>query len=71
MGSAWQASMLRMNGEMWPVRPTERKTLKPLGERPDENVSVIIQLKIKASSRLSFLAGRVDGTAFLQLQRPQ
>lgn len=58
MGSAWQAPMLIMNGETWPVRPTERKTLKPLDERPDEKVSVIIQLKIKASGRLSFLPGR-------------
>lgn len=39
-------------------KPTERKTLKPLDERPDEKVSVIIQLKIKASSRLFFLPGR-------------
>ena len=58
MGSAWQAPILIMNGETWPVRPTERKTLKPLDERPDEKVSVIIQLKIKASGRLSFLPGR-------------
>lgn len=50
--------MLIMNGETWPVRPTERKTLKPPDERPDEKVSVIIQLKIKASGRLSFLPGR-------------
>lgn len=57
MGSAWQAPTLIMNGEMWPVRPTERKTLKPPDERPDEKVSVIIQLKIKASGRLFFLAG--------------
>lgn len=57
MGSAWQAPTLIMNGEMWPVRPTERKTLKPLDERPDEKVSVIIQLKIKASGRLFFLPG--------------
>lgn len=58
MDSAWQVPMLIMNGEMWPVRPTERKTLKPLDERPDEKVSVIIQLKIKASGRLSFLPVR-------------
>lgn len=55
MGSAWQAPLLITNGETWPVRLTERKTLKPLDERPDEKVSVIIQLKIKASGRLSFL----------------
>lgn len=58
MGSVWQDPTLIMNGETWPVRPTERKTLKPLDERPDEKVSVIIQLKIKASGRLSFLPGR-------------
>lgn len=58
MGSAWQAPLLIMNGEMGPGRPTERKTLKPLDERPDEKVSVIIQLKIKASGRFLFLPGR-------------
>lgn len=51
MGSAWQAHAI-MNEETWPVAPTERKTLKPLDERPDEKVSVIIQLK-NAGGRLS------------------
>lgn len=51
------------------VRPTERKTLKPLDERPDEKVSVIIQLKIKAGGRLSLLPGRqFPGLLSLQLQ---
>jgi hypothetical protein len=45
-------------GGTWPVRPTERKTLKPLDERPYEKVSVVIQPKIKASSRLFFLPDR-------------
>lgn len=45
-------------GKRGPVRPTERKTLKPLDERPYEKVSVIIQLKTQASSRLSFLPDR-------------
>lgn len=55
--------------ETWPVRPTERKTLKPLDERPDEKVSVIIQRKIKAGGRLSPPSRQtVPGTALLQLQ---
>lgn len=45
-------------GETWPVRPTERKTLKPLDERPYEKVSVIIQRKTQASGRLAFLPDR-------------
>lgn len=55
MGSAWQAPLLIMNGETWPVRLPETKTFEPLDERPDEKVSVIIQLKIKARGRLSSL----------------
>lgn len=57
-GFSMAGSYAIMNEETWPVRPTERKTLKPLDERPDEKVSVIIQLKIKASGRLSLLPGR-------------
>ena len=57
-GFSMAGSYAIMNEETWPVRPTERKTLKPLDERPDEKVSVIIQLKIKAGGRLSLLPGR-------------
>jgi hypothetical protein len=56
-------------GETWPVRPTERKTLKPFDERPYEKVSDIIQLKAQASSRLSLPSRQtVQEMAFLQPQ---